>query len=349
MIRMFQREAAMCWKQQLRNDPTPWLLEADSPGVRYLALRDLLDVPTADAELRHARRLAHRDGPIAEVLSHMEQDGFWVKPGPGYGPKYRSTVWSVILLAELGARVTEDRRIGRACRYLVDHALTGNGQFTMVSSAAPSGTADCLQGNLLWSLAEMGYEDPRLASAYDWMSRSLTGEGVAPAGDTRARLHYYAVKCGPQFACGANNKLPCAWGAVKVMLAFSSLPASQQTPLAQKAIRQGVDFLFSVNPATAAYPTGYANKPNGSWWKFGFPVFYVTDLLQLMEALVKLGYGNDPRSADALELVRRKQDEQGRWSLEYDYGGKTWLDFGKKKQPNKWVTWRALKLLSCLN
>jgi hypothetical protein len=31
--------------------------------------------------------------------------------------------------------------------------------------------------------------------------------------------------------------------------------------------------------------------------------------------------------------------------LEYDYTGKTWVDFGPKKQPNPWVTIRALRVL----
>ena len=58
-----------------------------------------------------------------------------------------------------------------------------------------------------------------------------------------------------------------------------------------------------------------------------------------------LGYRSDPRLANALDVVRQKQDESGRWSLEYDYTGKTWVDFGNKKQPNKWVTLRAMKVL----
>jgi hypothetical protein len=33
------------------------------------------------------------------------------------------------------------------------------------------------------------------------------------------------------------------------------------------------------------------------------------------------------------------------WLLVYDYSGKTWGDFGPKKQPNKWVTLRALQTL----
>ncbi len=140
----------------------------------------------------------------------------------------------------------------------------------------------------------LGYTDPRLDAAYEWMARTVTGEGLAPNSDRDAPLRYYAGKCGPLFACGSNDKLPCAWGAAKVMLAFSLLPVERRTPLIRRAIQQGVDFLFSVDPATAGYPSGYSAKPSGNWWKFGFPVFYVTDLLQIVEALVGLGYGERP-------------------------------------------------------
>jgi hypothetical protein len=336
----------MSWQDQLKGDSLSWLLEKESPEVRYLALRDLLDLPGNDSELRAARKIAHKEGPITTILSNVDKAGYWVEPGPGYNPKYRSTVWSVILLAQLGDSIEEDKRIPKACAYLLDHALADGGQFT--ASGATSGTADCLQGNLLWALLELGYEDPRLDKAFEWMARSVTGEGIAPMDDRKAAVRYFAGKCGPTFACGSNNKLPCAWGAVKVMLALGKLPKSKQTPVVKRAIQHGVDFLFSVDPAEAAYPSGFSNKPSGNWWKFGFPIFYVTDLLQIVEALVALGHGSDPRLGHALELVREKQDVNGRWALDYDYTGKTWVDFGEKKQPNKWVTLRALRVLKVI-
>jgi hypothetical protein len=248
-----------------------------------------------------------------------------------------------MLLAQLGATARLDERIRRACDYYIEQAITPGGQIT--GSGAPSGTVDCLQGDMCWALMELGYEDPRLDKAYEWMARSVTGEGVAPSRDRQAAVRYYAGKCGPLFACGSNNKLPCAWGGVKVMLAFGKLPRERRTPLIEEAIRKGVEFFFSVDPATADYPNGWADKPSGNWWKFGFPVFYVTDLLQIVEALAGLGYGNDPRLANAMRLIREKQDPQGRWLLEYDYAGKTWADYGPKKQPNKWVTLRAIRML----
>jgi hypothetical protein len=318
-----------------------WLLEPNDIGVRYLAMRDLIDHD--EEELTSVRKIAHAEGHIAKVLAKMNIEGYWEQPGAGYYPKYTGTIWSIILLSQLGASIEVDGRIAIACSYLLEHTLVKGGQFTV--NGLPSGTVDCLQGNLCAALLDLGCEDFRLDKAFEWMARSVTGEGIAPMEDKSAPVRYYAGKCGPNFACGSNNKLPCAWGAVKVMLAFSKLPNFRKTKLINDAIAAGVDFLFSKDPAKADYPCGYAAKPSQNWWKFGFPVFYVTDLLQNVEALVGLGYGRDHRLANALNIIREKQDGQGRWLLEYDYSGKTWLDFGAKKQPNKWVTLRALRVL----
>ncbi|MCQ3938273.1 MAG: nitrogen fixation protein NifH [Chloroflexi bacterium] len=335
----------MSWQTQLRGDSLAWLLEPDSPGVRYLALRDLVGLSHEDAELNSARRKAHKEGPITEVLAHMEHTGYWVKAGPGYNPKYRSTVWAIILLAQLGASAQDDKRIEQACRYLTEHNLTEGGQFTALNSGAPSGTVDCLQGNLCWSLMELGYDHPHLRSAYEWMARTVTGDGIASKEERDAPIRYYAYKCGPVFACGVNEGLSCAWGGCKVLLAFGKWNANRRTPLIRKAIKMGVDFFFGIDPVTAEYPGGNTGKPSPNWWKFGFPVFYVSDILQIAEALAGLGYGRDRRLGNTIEFIRRKQNEQGRWLLDYDYSGKTWVDFGAKKTPNKWVTLRALRVL----
>ncbi len=293
--------------------------------------------------MRAARKAAHAVGPIGAVLRRMNAAGYWSAAGPGYNPKYRSTVWSIILMAQLGASIEEEVRIQHACQYILEHGLTDSGQFS--TSGAPSGTADCLQGNLCWALVELGCQDGRLEAAFDWMARSVTGEGIAPMTERSAAVRYYAGKCGPTFACGANNKLPCAWGGAKVMLALAACPRKWQTPVVKRAIKHGVEFLLSVDPAEATYPSGWSAKPSSNWWKFGFPVFYITDMLQVVEALAALGYGGDRRLTRALQLIRDKQDEHGAWALDYEYTGKTWVDFGAKKQPNKWVTLRALRVL----
>jgi hypothetical protein len=129
------------------------------------------------------------------------------------------------------------------------------------------------------------------------------------------------------------------------MLALSKVPVEARTPTIAAATEVGVEFLFSRDPAVADYPMGYSTKPNRSWFKFGYPIGYVTDVLQTLEVLTALGYGGDSRLNPAVELILSMQDDQGRWAMNYTYNGKTWVDIESKGEPSKWVTLRALRVI----
>jgi hypothetical protein len=238
-----------------------------------------------------------------------------------------------------------DARVRAGGEYLLANSLTKTGVFSITGT--PSGHISCLAGNLGAALLDLGFgNDERLVQALDLMARYVTGEGIAPAGERKVPLHYLkSGACGPGFQCSANNKLPCAWGAVKVLRALTRVPNAERTPVMDAALAAAVAFLFNVDPATADYPAGYSDKPSRSWFKFGFPVFYVTDVLQTAEALTEAGYGGDPRLAAAYDLIQSKQDEAGRWKMEYSYKGKTWIDVEGRGLPSKWVTLRAMRVL----
>ena len=263
-----------------------WLLAEDpqNPGVRYFTLRDLLGAE--EPELATARAAVMETGPVPKILAAQDPQGFWINPG--YIPKYRGTMWSIIFLAQLGAD-GRNPRIRQACEHLFEYATAPNGGLSM--NGRNSGLIHCLQGNLCAALIDFDYlDDPRLAQALDWLARSVTGEAIADTEEKEAPVRYLrSGNSGPCFCCSANDHLPCAWGAVKALLALSRVPAKQRTPAMQAALAAGVSFLFSVDPATAAYPMGYAEKPNRSWFKFGYPIGYVTDVLQNVEVLVALG------------------------------------------------------------
>lgn len=114
----------------------------------------------------------------------------------------------------------------------------------------------------------------------------------------------------------------------------------------ERAIEQGVAFLLSCDPATAAYPAGWGNmKPSQSWFKLGFPSGYVADILQNVTVLCELGFGKDVRLQGAVEWLLSQQDPSGRWRNRYAYNGKTWVDIDKQGQLSKWVTLRACSVL----
>lgn len=333
------------WMKRVNGDPLSWLLEhdAENPGVRYWALRDLLDLPADDEKVLEAQRAVMSSSPVPAILAAQNPAGYWEKPGPGYGPKYRGTVWSLIMLAQLGADGNHPR-VRKAVDYLLNHAMASTGAFSC--NAMPSAALHCLNGNLIAALIDLGWlGDERLGKAMEWEARAVTGEGMAPATERDAPLRYYrSGTCAPDFSCAANYGKPCAWGAVKVMLAFGKLPEERRTPLVRAAIQRGIEFLLSCDSVTADYPRAEGTKPSRSWFQFGFPVFYVTDVLQNLEALTSQGVDGGWLE-NAVAMLLGKQDALGRWKMEYTYNGKTWADIEEKGKPSKWVTLRALRVL----
>ena len=333
----------MTWTDRLRGDPLPWLLEPETPAVRAATLVRLLDRPADDPDVVAARAAAMRTDPIAATLAAQSPEGWWVKPGPGYAPKYTGTVWSVILLDQLGADPA-DERVQRACEYVLRMTPTASGGLGCSgshkeSAPPPSSVLHCLNGNLVRALIGFGHlEDPRVQSAISWQARAITGQD--------APRYYASGTTGPGFACGANEALPCAWGAAKAMLALARLPEPSRSPEVVHAIDVGVEFLLSRDPAAADYPMGWGNtKPSASWFKLGFPSGYVADVLQVMEALAELGHAGDERLTASYQWLLGEQDAEGRWLNRYAYNRKTWVDVEQQGAPSKWVTIRACTVL----
>jgi hypothetical protein len=329
------------WRGALNADPLPWLLESDNPSVRFFALTDLLDRPRNDREVAAAKRAINASRPVQAILDAMRPDGYWVNPGPGYSPKYRSTVWSLIFLDQLGA-AENDPRIRRACEYVLQHAQAPNGGFGACGGfrleRSPNSSAiHCLNGNLLRALLGFGYaEDERVQRSIEWQARSITGDQFAD--------YYKSTTSAPGFACGANGGKPCAWGAIKALRALARVSGSAQTAQVKKAIRMGVDFLLSRDPARADYPAG-DGLISSSWFKPGFPSGYVADVLQNLEVLAELGHARDNRLKNANEWLLSKQDADGRWKNQYAYSGKLWRDIEPQGSVSQWVTLRACRVL----
>ena len=341
------------WKDKLNGDPIPWLLEKDNaqPAIRYYALRDILGRDENDSEVKAAKAAIMTSGPVPVILAAQHPEGYW-----GKRPRYTGTMHALFYMAQLGADGA-DPRIRAGCEILLSRYIDSNGAPLggLSLKGTPSGF-NCTPGEMGAALIDFGWlNDQRLQTAMEWLAQTITGEGVADASNRDTNKRYYkSGNSAPLFVCSMNVNLPCAWGAIKAMVALSKVPPAKRTRNMQASIKEGLGFLLSRDPAVADYPFDNhtymglrgGNKPSSSWFKFGYPVgFYITDVLRNLEVLAALGQAGNPKLANALDLVIRKQNQQGRWLLEQTYNGKMWVDIEKKGQPSKWVTLRALRVL----
>lgn len=319
------------WRRHLEGDPLPWLLEQDNPSVRYFTLRDLLDYPPDHAEVTEARQAILTSKPVRDILDAQYPQGYWVKPGRGYSPKYRGTVWQLMFLADLG--VTPNEAIDRACRSILENSfLPEEGLFS--ATKLGTGTIICLNGNLVRAFTTLGYSDnPTVQTVAQTLAERIAKEGFACRANAASRTR-------------KETWLPCAWGAIKALRAFALIPRHQRSAAVTEAIGRGVELLFSCELTVADYPSRN-RRISPLWFSLGFPLAYASDILEAADVLAQLHYGGDQRLRGAIEFVLARQDEDGRWSLEHPVD-RTWTKFGTKGQPSKWVTLRALRLLSNL-
>ncbi|MEV5412932.1 hypothetical protein AB0K60_29355 [Thermopolyspora sp. NPDC052614] len=333
----------MTWLDHVRADPLPWLLEWNTPAVRAATLQRLLDLPPDSPEVREARDAAMDTDPIKSILAAQNPAGWWESPGSGYGSAFTGTVWQLIILDQLGADGRHPQ-IAAACDYVLTWTQASTGGFGASTAKTeepppPETVMHCLNGNLLRALIGFGHlDDERVQASVDWAARTITGEGVD--------RWYPSGSSGPGFACGGNDGHPCAWGAIKELAAFARIPPPRRAPQLQRAIDEGVRFLFSRDPVVADYPMGGGDTvPSRLWFKPGFPVLYAADVLQTLEVLAELGHATDERLAPALRWLKAHQNQWGRWLNRAASNRKLVMDIERQGLPSKWVTLRACTVL----
>ena len=194
----------------------------------------------------------------------------------------------------------------------------------------------CLTGNLVWSLIRLGLlDDPRVQAGIDWLTTFMRfddGDGAPPAGWPYD---------GWEMCWGRHT---CHMGVVKALKALSAIPPQRRSPAVRRTLEQGSEFLLAHHVHKRSHDLTRVSKPG--WKRFGFPLMYQTDVLEILGILTTLGRAGDERAREARDLVAAKHDAQGRWRLENTFNGRFVVDIEAKGQPSRWITLRALRVLN---
>lgn len=190
------------WKKYLLGDPTRWLLETDDPSILLWYQLDIAHRPeNAPGVLASRERVLYSDS-VQNIFAAQNELGYWDDPAQLAKPQYTSTLWNLVLLAELGIPRTS-RRARNACEFILQNFTDDNGALRDLD------------------LPEMGYcvralsyflrDDPRViraATALQQQWRDIEHD----FGTITSLWAWRAYKDDPTFADAIHDALEEIWG-----------------------------------------------------------------------------------------------------------------------------------------
>lgn len=305
-------------------DTLDWLSDSD-PALRWQVLRDLTDAPD-EVVVRERARIV-KEGWGARFLALRDEDGQWAGgacfPGDfrgdfSRGQPWTSTLPTLTLLRDFGVD-PDDPLVSEAidqvhqnCRW--EHA----GQRFFDGEVEP-----CINGRTVAIGAYFGMDVEGIVDR-------LLGEQLADGG----------------WNCEAENGSVRSSFATTIcvlegLLAYEQAAGGSLRVAAAR--RKGEQYLLERG-LFRRLSTGDVVDP--AWLTFSFPTWWHYDVLRALEHFRAAGGPPDPRLADAVALMRSKQQQDGTWLLENTHAGAVhFVMEDGDGHPSRWNTLRALRVL----
>ena len=304
-------------------DVLDWLLDTD-PAIRWQVLRDLADAP-ADTVAAERARVA-TEGWGARLLALQGDDGQWeggaLFPAEGFdrrhGQPWTATEPTLTLLRLFGVAPDDDRvqdavaGVREQCHW--EHA----GQPFFEGEVEP-----CING--------------RTVALGSYFGQDV---GVVVARLVREQLEDGGWNCEAEIG-SVRSSFDTTINVLEGLLAHEHATGGSAASIAAR--RRAEEYLlkrrlFRRRSSGAVVDAAYL--------QCSFPPRWHYDVLRALEHFRAAGDRADPRTAEAIDMIRSKEQPDGTWLLENTHPGKVHfhLEDGDGR-PSRWNTLRALRVL----
>jgi hypothetical protein len=300
-----------------------WLLEPSNPSVRFWTLQHLDGLERDDPEVEGTQESIMDSYCIKKILEKQSKEGFWENPTNLWSPSYTATVYTLYVLAELGAKRTP------AIEKSIEHTFLYqrvSGHFLPELPKGKTGRAStrkdycCLDAMILFYLIHFGYfEDEHVRHLIDF----LVEIHDMRVGGWQCRIY----PSDPDKVFPVN----CFMGAAKILKSFAVIPEDHRH-VVNSIIEKVTENILENRVYKYLMRDDGSRKDKAGWKRFGFPLFYQSDVLEVLDTLTSLGI-KDQRMQDAISLVEDTEQSDGKWLLRNSYNGKMWCDIEKKENP----------------
>lgn len=269
------------------------------------------------------------------ILSLRDRNGCWNvlrEGGKGYPelnyyvPNYKSTLWTLVLLADLeigeGEALFHGPLAAAANQFYDEKA----GIYSIGKSHFP---IPCLNGNMLYLHSFFGFGKPEtiegIVAFFDRYQRFDDGDFRTPSS-----YPYFSNR-------SCYGKHTCYWGVVKLLKGLSFVPKEKRSAKAERLLGNCVEFVllhevcFGSRDGSAFINKGIRNLT--------FPCLYHADFLEILWLLAREGV-RDARIEKALAFLLSKRGPDGMWKLEKPVKDLI-VPIGRSNGGNELVTKRA--------
>jgi hypothetical protein len=312
-----------------------WLLEGE-PWVAYRTRIDLLEQVDDDPRVKEAYSALLALPLITEMITELAD---W----PGLVLKSHKKAGHFLhklgFLADLGLKA-DNPGIREISDRIMAHQ-SDEGPFQVLVNIKPGygGTGEdqlawmlCDAPLVLHALVSFGFKDtPQVQRGLEYLVDLVRENGwpcsVSP---------YLGKFRGP-----GSKSDPCPYANLVMLKLLAQCPEMHSDP----AVETGIETLLSLweirktkRPYLFAMGTDFA--------KLKAPLVWY-DILHLTEVLTQFPWVlGDARLVEMVEIVRRKADQDGKFTAESIWmDWKAW-EFGQKKTPSRWITFLAHRIMS---
>jgi hypothetical protein len=312
-----------------------WLLDSD-PSIRWQALRDLAGAP-ADVVAAERGRVS-AEGWGARLLALRGEDGQWAHGAyfparggdNGVGPSggadapddgsqpWTATTYSLLQLRDFGVD-PESEQMRRTVALVRDNCRWEEGGQPYFSGEVEP----CINGMAVGLGAYFGQD-------VDGVVARLVREQLDDGG----------WNCWAEYGAVVSS-LATTINVLEGLLAHEQATGGSADSVAAR--RRGEEYLLERG-LFRRKSTGEVIDP--AWLQFSFPARWHYDVLRALEYFRSAGGPPDPRLAEAVELLRTKQQSNGTWLLENTHPGQIHFELEDGDgRPSRWNTLRALRVL----
>lgn len=299
-----------------------WLLASDEPGIRLQVRRDLLG-DAADDDLKRVV-----DGPLMQqLLADQEADGsFGVHPYT----KWRGAHWRLVSLVDLGLPAGEPHAAAAASTVL-----------DWLDGEVDPAQLRTLQGRYRGHASQEG-------------NAVFVATRLGMAGDPRVHRLVAALLLWQWPDGGWNcDRRPAVshssfYESLAPLLGLAEYAATTGDSEAAGGARRAAEFFL----AHKVFKSHRRDRPgDADWLLLQYPIYHYFDVLHGLRALQLAGALADPRTRDAVDLLRAKQHDDGTWHVEHR---PRWLPGGtyrtevvrwERSGPSQMLTLHALRVL----